>query len=121
VAFREHPGRLKADPELEIELGVCHHYRIPHSEFLSWSDDDRAKAIWTYIRERTTCSQCGTRAEEWDPAKGGHRRAYIATVETCRGCQAMKTRENGLTDQQRAGGNHVVLRKNPEVKRGESA
>lgn len=97
---------------MQLELGLCHHYRIPHSEFLSWSQDDRDKALWWYVRERQTCPQCGTRDEEWDPQQGGHRHAYVATVETCRGCQALKTRESGLTDTERAGGNHVVLKRN---------
>lgn len=99
-----------------MELGVCHHYRIPHSEFLSWPQDDRDKAIWVYIRERSTCSQCGTRDSEWNPEEGGHRRAYLAETRVCRGCQAIAQRSEALTDEQRGRGHHVVLRRNPDLK-----
>lgn len=106
-------------------MGVCHYYRVPHSEFLSWSADDRDKAIWAWLRERTTCPQCGTRAEEWNPAQGGHHRAYLAEVQVCRGCQAIAQRSDALDDAQRDRGHHVVLKRNPnaagEVVRGEQA
>lgn len=94
-----------------MELGVCHHYRIPHSEFLSWSADDRDKAIWVWLRERQTCSSCGTRPDEWDPEQGGHRRAYLAETVICRGCQAVAGRDAALTDEERQAGVHTVLRK----------
>ncbi|GLY81834.1 hypothetical protein [Actinoallomurus iriomotensis] len=77
---------------------------------MSWSQDDRDKAIWTWLRERQTCSSCGTRPDEWDPKRGGDRRAYVAQVEICRGCQAVQARNAGLTEDQRHGGAHVVLR-----------
>lgn len=105
------PKRLKADPELETELGVCHHYRIPHSAFLTWSQDDRDKAIWTYLRERQTCPDCGTRPEEWDPDKGGDRAAYRAVVRTCRGCQERQSRLDTLADGQRGRGMYVALQR----------
>ena len=103
-----------------MELGVCHHYRIPHSEFLAWSQDDRDKAIWMFVRARQTCSQCGTRADEWDPAQGGNRRAYLAEVQVCRGCQAIAERSKGLDDKQASHGHHIVLRRRG-VAGGESA
>lgn len=111
---------MRADPELEVELGVCHHFRIRHSEFLGWSPDDRDKAIWTWLRDRQTCAQCGTRPDEWDPDRGGHRRAYLAQIDVCRGCQAIDQRSKALTDEQRQPGMQVVLRKQ-EVTRGEQA
>jgi hypothetical protein len=111
VAGRGDPKRLNADPELELELEVCRHYRLPHSQFLGWSDDDRAKAIWSHVRARQTCARCGTRDEEWDPQRGGHRRAYTAEAHVCRGCEAVEARSAGLTDEDRTGGVHVALKK----------
>ena len=37
------------------------------------------------VEQFLTCS-CGTRLEEWDPKKGGNRRAYIPEIFTCPGC-----------------------------------
>lgn len=111
MAGRGDPKRLNADPQLELELRVCDHYRISHSQFLSWSEDDRDKAIWMFIRERQTCQQCGTRPEEWDPAQGGDRDAYHAVVTVCRGCQERESRLDTLTDAQRGRGVYVGLRR----------
>jgi hypothetical protein len=112
LAIGGSPKRVKADPQLQIELEVCHDYKIPHSEFLSWSQDDRDKAIWMHVRNKQTCGRCGTRAEEWDPEQGGHRHAYLAQADVCRGCQALEARENAMTDEQRGAGVHIVLRRN---------
>jgi hypothetical protein len=72
------------------------------------------------VRARQTCPQCGTRPDEWDPAQGGNRRAYLAEVEQCRGCQAIDQRSGSLTDEQRGRGMQVVLKRR-EVERGEPA
>jgi hypothetical protein len=92
-------------------LGVCHHYRIPHGEFLAWPDEDRDKAIWMWLRERSTCPHCGTRPEEWDPTQGGNRRAYLAEVQVCRGCQAIAERQKGIDDKHANHGHHIVLKR----------
>jgi hypothetical protein len=73
-----------------------------------------------FVRARQTCPQCGTRPDEWDPSKGGHRRAYLAEVDVCRGCQAIDQRTSVLTDDQRRRGMQVVL-KRQEAARGEQA
>lgn len=33
------------------------------------------------------CSDCGSRADEFDPKKGGHWQALTADVYTCHGCR----------------------------------
>ncbi|MCK2214293.1 hypothetical protein MF672_010890 [Actinomadura sp. ATCC 31491] len=81
-------------------MAVCHHYRIPHSQFLSWPADDRDKAIAYYVRERSRCGTCGTRPEEWDEARGGDRHAYYAVERWCGGCaqiEAMRASMPGDT------------------------
>lgn len=93
---------------------------IFHSDFLARSQDDRDKAISMWLRKRTTCSQCGTRPEEWDPAQGGHRRAYLAEVQVCRGCQAIAERAKGLDNERANHGHHIVLKRR-EVAHGEPA
>jgi hypothetical protein len=111
VAYGRSPKRLRADPQLALELEVCRDYKIAHSAFLAWDQDDRDKAIWAHIQDRQTCQQCGTRPDEWDPEQGGHRHAYLARVEVCRGCQAKHQRDKALTDEQRQPGVQVVLKR----------
>ncbi|WP_062441252.1 hypothetical protein [Herbidospora daliensis] len=72
---------------------------MPHSEFLKWSQDDRDKAIWQMVRSRQRCSGCGTRADEWDPDKGGRTDAYYAEITQCRGCAQIGALSKGLTDE----------------------
>jgi len=70
---------------------VCAAHHCSHSHFLGgppeWTQLDRDKAIWWQIRTATTCSQCGTRPEEWDEKRGGDLNAYAGTVAHCRGCE----------------------------------
>jgi hypothetical protein len=110
---------LDGDPGLELELDVCLAYSIPHSTFLSWPASDRDKAIWHHIRNRQACPGCGTRPEEWDPKKGGHRDAYHPKPVRCPGCVLKDEMESrpAVAD---APGTYVVLVRNQEVSRAES-
>ena len=71
-------------------------YQIPHSAFLAWSRADRDKAMWHYLREAETCAGCGTRPDEWDPARGGSKTAYLPTERVCPGCQRIHARQEHL-------------------------
>jgi hypothetical protein len=106
------PKRLDVDPQLELELAVCAEYRIRHSEFLSWDIDDRDKAIAFHIRKRMECGRCGTRPEEWDETRGGHRYAYIADHERCLGCERIEAGRAALTGDE-GRGVRIVLKPNP--------
>ncbi|MFG3439939.1 hypothetical protein ACGF0J_22050 [Nonomuraea sp. NPDC047897] len=81
---------------------------------MSWSDDDRDKAIWHHIRQRQECGACGTREEEWDESKGGHRYAYVAEPRRCRGCEMKEAARESL-DGTEGRGVHIVLIRNEEV------
>ncbi|WP_236244221.1 hypothetical protein [Streptomyces sp. CC210A] len=101
------PGkRLTADPRLRAELELCERYGIPHSQFLGgdgrWSDLDRAKALAWQRWQRTLCPDCRTRAEEWDPAKGGHQHAYVTDTVRCPGCELI-AQERDQVPEGRAG------------------
>jgi hypothetical protein len=98
---------------------VCALYRIPHSAFLGWSDDDRNKAIWQHIRERQRCPNCRTRAEEWDERRGGHRHAYIPVEARCRGCELKQGKEASMAGEDLGRGVYVEL-KSREAIRGRS-
>lgn len=50
------------------------------------------------MRERQTCQGCGTRADEWDPAQGGHLDAYTAEGELCHGCRALEIKRKEYED-----------------------
>lgn len=90
-------------------MRVARAYQIPHSEFLSWDKADRDKAIWQEIRQAETCPNCGTRPDEWDPDKGGDRRAYVAKLDTCRGCQQIESRRAHIPENNQARGQHISL------------
>lgn len=99
-------------------MAVCAAYRLPHSRFLAWSEDDRNKAIAWYLRERDTCPSCGTRPEEWD---GGRRRAYRATEHRCHGCEEIERHQAAIASDEwmsRQRGLKTVLVRTEEVGRG---
>lgn len=73
---------------------------IPHSAFLGWDVDDQDKALaWQQV-QRTTCSGCGTRPEEWDPTVGGDRYAYVADARRCPGCEVLAQAQRDLSREQ---------------------
>lgn len=88
---------------------------IPHSEFLSWSEEDQDKAL-AFMREKATiCRDCGTRLDDWDPDKGGHRHAFVGDVQRCPGCELLEQeQENVRRDMTSMRGIKVRLKPNPE-------
>lgn len=110
------PKRIDADPQLALELAVCAQYKRFHSEFLALSQDDRDKAIWQFLRDRSTCPHCGTRPEEWDPDAGGNRAAYVADLTECEGC-VVRLRGEAEAEQELRDfrGARIVLVRNQEV------
>lgn len=95
---------------------MCAAYGMPHSRFASWGRDDRDKAVWWEIHRRETCPSCGTRPDEWDPAKGGHDFAYVAELHQCHGCKTTAAAEKAITESMGAGV-HARLLPNPKVVR----
>jgi hypothetical protein len=67
-------------------MDYCAPRGIAHSDFLEWDEDSRIGALAWMVEDRITCSQCGTREEEWDPSQGGDRVAYVPVAHTCQGC-----------------------------------
>jgi hypothetical protein len=65
-----------------MEMSYCYEKGIPHSEFLNWLPEDRAKTIAYQLEQSTRCGMCGTGEWEWEK----DRRAYEPVEKFCMGC-----------------------------------
>jgi hypothetical protein len=63
-------------------MGYCHEKGIPHSVFLEWDPEDRAKTLAYSLEQALRCTLCGTAPWEWEENKF----AYTAVDEFCKGC-----------------------------------
>lgn len=63
-------------------MSYCHEHAIPHSEFLQWDTEDRAKVLAYVLEQNARCSMCGTAPWEWEENKF----AYTAVEDFCKGC-----------------------------------
>jgi hypothetical protein len=61
---------------------ICAEYHLPHSVFLEWEPEDRAKAIAYHLEKNERCQLCGSANWEWDQ----NRFAYEAVETMCQGC-----------------------------------
>lgn len=76
-------------------MSWCKDAGIPHSEFLRWDVDDRAKILAFMLEEGTKCALCGTAEWEWDEEQGGDRRAYEPVERFCMGCHLKDIASDG--------------------------
>lgn len=63
-------------------MSFCHERGIPHSKFLQWNPEDRAKTLAFSLEAAARCQMCGTAPWEWIE----NRYAYTAVEELCNGC-----------------------------------
>lgn len=63
-------------------MRYCYERGIPHSQFLQWEPEDKAKVLAFAMEEATRCSMCGTAPWEWEENKF----AYTPVDELCKGC-----------------------------------
>lgn len=63
-------------------MSFCVERGIPHSVFLEWDPEDRAKVLAFLMEKSERCSQCGTAPWEWEENKF----AYTAVEDFCQGC-----------------------------------
>lgn len=98
-------------------MAVCETMQISHSHYLggppSWSADDRAKVEAYRDWKQGVCPSCGTHADWWDPANGGHRFAFIADTFRCAGCEIKEETRDQIPKDTK--GVHVFLTPNPEL------
>ena len=89
---------------------MCRAFRLPHSAFLAWPTVDQDKAVAYERWLAGVCAGCGTRAEDWDPDRGGHRYAYTAEVMTCAGCAVRDDLRHQLAESEdERGGQYIRL------------
>lgn len=88
-------SRLRYDPRYFIEQQFCNEKGLPHSEFLSWAPEDRAKAVAFEIEKGQRCQMCGTAPWEWDPEQGGSKTAYEPVEHFCHGCYQREYMQDG--------------------------
>ena len=74
-------------------MSYCYEKGIPHSVFLCWSPEDRAKTLAYLIEHGSKCGMCGTAEWEWEH----DRRAYEPVEKFCMGCylKSMAGEESG--------------------------
>lgn len=63
-------------------MSYCADKGIPHSQWLAWEPEDRAKVVAFLMESGDRCSQCGTAPWEWEE----NRFAYTAVDHFCQGC-----------------------------------
>jgi hypothetical protein len=86
VNYEDIAYRLQHDGQFAIEMRLCKEWRIPHSEFLSWDEEDQAKALGHFVYEAQRCGQCGIHPTDWpDPDEP----VFEAAVKVCPGCAEM--------------------------------
>lgn len=99
---------------------MCHHYRIPHSTFLGWSEMDQALAVAFGEHQRIvaveTCPTCGTRDCDW--REDGHdltQPAWDVEVVECAGCRRRAAAYAELRDAGDTEGRAVVFRRHVDA------
>lgn len=65
-----------------MEMSFCTERGIPHSEFLSWSIEDREKTMAFLLEQSLTCMMCGTAEWQWEENKF----AFMPVENWCKGC-----------------------------------
>lgn len=101
-------ARLRYDSAFKLEVSYCVDKGIPHSEFLNWSSQDRAKTVAYIMEYGLVCSMCGTAEWEWE--ENPH--AYSAEEEWCKGCY---TKSVASEDAGKMPGTTVVLKPSSEL------
>ena len=78
-----------------IEMSYCYEKGIPHSEWLDWDPEDRAKVVAYRLEEANRCAMCGTADWEWDE----NRFAYEPVEKLCHGCYIKEIARQDISGQ----------------------
>lgn len=63
-------------------MSYCFEKGIPHSKYLKWDPEDRAKMVAFAMESSERCTMCGTAPWEWEQDKF----AFTPVDEFCQGC-----------------------------------
>lgn len=88
-------------------MALCEKYQVPHSEFLSWEEEDQDLAIAYHLYQARFCPQCGTDHTEWEK----DRFAYEPELYRCRGCELQELKSEEVQEQGGARGMKIILKK----------
>lgn len=80
---------------------------------MRWTPLDRAKAEEYAAWKAAACPGCGTREDEWDPKRGGHRFAFVASTHRCPGCELKEMERDQIPENTK--GIKIGLIPNPEL------
>jgi hypothetical protein len=83
-------ARLASDPRFAAEMALCMRWHMPHSQFLSWPELDREKALAFELHESRRCRECGVHPDDW-PEDTGFDEAppFVVEASRCYGCLAL--------------------------------
>jgi hypothetical protein len=93
-------------------MSYCHEKGIPHSVFLEWEPEDRAKVLAYAMEQSNRCSQCGTAPWEWEENKF----AYTAVDDFCKGCYQKSVFSDQESNRSLPGTNVKLVPTTPLVK-----
>jgi hypothetical protein len=79
-------------------MAYCYERGIPHSHFLDWDPDDRAKVMAYYFWSSEICPHCNTRNSDWvdDNNRFLDDPTYEMTTIKCYGCGEMERMRDSL-------------------------
>jgi hypothetical protein len=83
-------------------MAFCYDAGIPHSQFLSWPLEDRAKMLAFMADKGTACNLCGSSRWEWE----NNPYAYEAAVDVCPGCAK---KDEAREEKMPAGGTMILV------------
>lgn len=86
-------------------MAICEKYKVNHSAFLDWPEEDQDLAIAQHLRELDHCPRCHTSESKWQK----NRFAYKPEVRRCRGCEMRQLQEDDLQTQKGTAGMFVVM------------
>lgn len=83
-------------------MEYCGPRALPHSQFLSWPEDDQDKALAWMIDKQDTCRNCGSYPDEWVEQDENGRFFKVqpppmyARTHSCEGCATIEHAEKGI-------------------------
>ena len=112
IAFYE--ALIRERPSFAEEMAYCAPAGIPHSTFLSWSEEDQDKAIAWQRLLAFRCASCGTFADEWVDERGMRLDPppFEPVAHICHGCADREAFAADLREE-RANVDGVTIRLRP--------